>query len=303
MISNKGKFFSVTELGRVFDPIMYQPKFPDTSATNSFITSGKFPAPFMSWPDVVVNNPASNFYGGGNTLRLGRQEHPEFDTSARPSMKASNLLDLFHAGLSRSANSAEQQGAVIRIEGHVNLNTASRDALRALAAGALVMDPLLSKQTSGIHDGSPTMAPPKTPLTLDAPTNTSVIADWIADAIIGSRPYSSTSSLAQAKEADGTSVFGNKMLYPDAEKIEWSDAAAEEVFGRVYESSTVRSRNYRVWVIAQAVAPTTNTISNPEVLAEVRKVFTIFADPGERASDGSIVPSKFKIKVTTTNDF
>lgn len=301
-ISNKGVFYSATELGRIFDPIMYQPKFSSSSATASFLGSAKFPAPYMSWPDVVLNDAASNFYGGGNTLRIGRPEHPAFDTSARPGMNASNLLDLFHTGVSRSAIPAQQQGAVVLIQGHVNVNTASRDALRAMAAGSLVMDPLLSSQTSGNHDGSPTMAPPKTSLTLDAPTN-AIVADRIADAVIRSRPYSSTGFLAHAKEADGTLVFGNKMLYPDPTKVEWNDEAAEEIFARVYESSTVRSRNYRVWVIAQAVAPTTRANSNPEVLAEVRKVSTIFADPGERAADGSIVPAKFKTKVTATNDY
>lgn len=302
MISNKGKFLSVTELGRVFDPVMYQPVFADNTTTNSFITSGKFPAAYMSWPDVVANDPASNFYGGGNTLRIGRPEHPAFDTSTKPSMNASNLLDLFHVGISRSSILAQQQGAVTRIQGHVNINTASRDALRAMAAGSLVMDPLLSNQTSGNHDPSPTMAPPKIARTLDAPTQT-IVADRIADAVIRSRPYSGIGALARAKEADGTFVFGNKTLYSDPSKIEWSDAAAEEVFARVFEGSTVRSRNYRVWIVAQAVAPTISTASNPEVLAEVRKVFTIFADPGERAADGSLVPSKFKSKITASNDF
>ena len=81
---------------------------------------------------------------------------------------------------------------------------------------------------------------------------------------------------------------------PANTRLQWTDAAAEEVFARVYEASTVRSRNFRVWVVGQALAPVaaTSAITNkaPEVLAEVRKVFTLFADPGQRASDGTIDP-------------
>ena len=40
-----------------------------------------------------------------------------------------------------------------------------------------------------------------------------------------------------------------------------------------------------------------------EVLAEVRTVHTLFADPGERATDGSIVPGKFKTTLTSSNEF
>ncbi len=302
IIANRGSFLSATELGRVFDPIMYQPEFSDSATTNSFLTTCKFPAPYMSFPDVALSSPASNFYGGGNTLRIGRPEHPKFDTVTKPGMNAANLLDLFHVGLSRSPTAAQREGPVTRIEGHVNLNTATHDALRAIAAGALVMDPALSRQTSGDHAGSPAMAPQTTPVILDAPMN-SVVADRIADAVIRSRPYASTGALAHAKEADGTLAFGNKKLYSDPSKIEWTDAAAEEVFARVYESGTVRSRNFRVWVVGQAIASATSATSNPEVLAEVRKVFTIFADPGQRAADGSIVTSKLKTTITATNDF
>ena len=75
------------------------------------------------------------------------------------------------------------------------------------------------------------------------------------------------------------------------------------MFGRVYEASTVRSRNFRLWVVGQAVTPTTSSTVAPQVLAESRKVFTVFADPGERESDGSIDPTKFRVKVLHENDF
>ena len=85
--------------------------------------------------------------------------------------------------------------------------------------------------------------------------------------------------------------------------LQWSDAAAEEAFARVYNSSTVRSRNFRVWVVGQAVAPTAATNLSPEVLSEVRRVYTIFADPGDRDTDGSIDRAKFKTSILHENDF
>lgn len=294
-ISNQGRFYSTTELGRVFDPVMHAPTFPSSEETARFRSKGKMPVSSTSWPDVTVNQP-STFYGGGNTLRIGRPEHHAFNLSDKPGLHATLLLDLFHTGRSRSEDSALREGPVIQIKGHVNLNTASRDALRAMAAGALVMDPSLARRTSAEHDK--TMMPPVSPLSLSAATS-AVEADRIADAIIHTRPYSHTAGLALAKDSDGVEVFGNRALYPDKTNIEWTDSAAEEIFARVYEGATVRSRNFRIWVVAQALAPG----AAPVVLSEVRRAFTLFADPGERAADGSIVAGKFKTTITSSNEF
>jgi hypothetical protein len=85
--------------------------------------------------------------------------------------------------------------------------------------------------------------------------------------------------------------------------LQWTDSAAEETFARVFEASTVRSRNFRVWVIGQSVAPAASVSATPEVLAEVRKVFTVFADPGERDSNGLPDPAKFRLRILHENDF
>jgi hypothetical protein len=65
----------------------------------------------------------------------------------------------------------------------------------------------------------------------------------------------------------------------------------------------VRSRNFRIWVVGQSVAPTTEADTSPEVLAETRKAFTVFADPGGRMSDGSPDPAKFRLRILHENDF
>ncbi len=313
-LSNRGRFYSATELGRVFDPIMFLPTY-DSASDSSTLLTGTMPSSRVSWPSVEVGNAASTFYGGGNTLRIGRPEHPNFDQPAKhapasmPGKHAARLLDLFHAGKSRSETQADREGALVRIEGHVNLNTASTDSLRAMAAGLLASDPRLAKRTSVTHS-STTFAPPTTLLSLSAPTLTKE-ADVVAKAIEGGRPFASPSELASVMNSDGKLVFGNPFLYPthtssgtpNITQIQWSDAAAEELFGRVFESSTVRSRNFRVWVIGQAIAPTLATTTTPEILGEMRKSFTIFVDPGVRKTDGSIDMSKFKVTTLNENDF
>ena len=300
-ISNRGRFYSVTELGRVFDPIMHAPVFANSEDTASFRNKGKMPVTCDSWPAVSISQ-AGPFYGGGNTLRIGRPEHPAFYQNGRPGLLATHLLDLFHVGLSRSDNPADREGALAFIAGHVNLNTASRDTLRAMAAGTLVMDPLLARRLDANHLGAPNMAPATTPLCLSA-TGEVCEAGRIADAIIHSRPYTSTAGLALARESNGTAVFGNRALYQEDARIEWTDAAAEEVFARVYEAATVRSRNFRVWIVAQTLSPAGVPGATPVVLAEVRKVHTLFADPGERAADGSIIPGNFTTTIISSNDF
>ncbi|MGD7653055.1 MAG: hypothetical protein ACQCXQ_07560 [Verrucomicrobiales bacterium] len=296
VISNLGRFYSATELGRVFDPVMYKPKLSTSALTDDLVDWGKIPSE-TPWPDAAVGRGHPN-WGGGNTLRIGRPEHPAFDVVGQPGQHAARLLDLFHAGISRSADEDEREGNLVRIQGHVNVNTASRDALRAMAAGSLQMDPGLSRVRSFDHDS--TNMPSVRPLTVVAPED-DIEADRVADAIIRSRPFASPADLAMAEEADGTPVFGNKDVYSNGDVIQWNDSAAEEVFARVYEASTTRSRNFRVWVVGQSVVERTG--GEAEVLAEVGRCFSVFADPGERDEDGAINPDHFNINVQSNNEF
>jgi len=292
-LSNMGRFYSATELGRVYDPLMWE---------NATPTKANLP-----WGDVTSSSISSYDFGGGNTLRIGRPEHPRFDLTSTPGQEACRLLDLFHAGIGCSPVKAKREGPVCQIEGHVNLNTASRDVLRALAIGALMMDPKMSIRTSENQNTTSLMAPPVAPFKL-TPAEINAEANRIADAIVLTRkdkPFISPSSIAEVLGPDGKPVFGNKDLFPDnkGSMVHLSDSATEEIFARVYESSTVRSRNFRIWVIGQTITPTSSTTVKPQVLAEVRRVFTVFADPGERASDGSIDPKKFKLKILHENHF
>ena len=288
LLSNRGRFYSATELGRISDPLLWDVSLP--------------PAPNQPWGDVTTTTLPSADHGGGNTLRIGRLEHPRFSPPHDPGLQATRWLDLFHVGVSRSEDRALREGPVVAIQGHININTASRGALRALAAGPLGMDPRLAVRTSEVHDQTRLMAPPIALITLSPPTITEQ-ADRIADAIIQSRPYAATSNLALAKEGANTYVFGNRAMFPGATKIEWTDAAAEELFARIYEASTVRSRNFRIWVVAQSVAPSSLASGELEVLAEVKKAFTVFVDPGTRAPTGEIKPPNVKLRISHENNF
>ena len=216
--------------------------------------------------------------------------------------RATSLLDLFHAGQPSSSDPSSKTSDLIRIDGHVNVNTASRDALRMLAAGTFVMDPSLSLRLSDSHTAIPVAAPHTKKLQLDAPMSDS-LADTIADAIIANRPFTSPSPMAAATDANGNEVFGNRNQYPQSQNIQWTDAAAEEVFARVYQSTTTRSRNFRVWVIGQAISPTTAMNAGTEVLSEVRKVHTIFIDPGTRTAEGAIIDGNLNIQILSNNEF
>jgi hypothetical protein len=309
-LSNKGRFYSATELGRAYDPLMWVPTYGnladnpgsgtrDTATLNAASTPS-LPTARSSWPDVEMTSPVSRSAGGGNTLRIGRAEHPRFD---EPGLHAAHLLDLFHAGDSTSPDSSRREGDLVSIAGHVNLNTADTDALRALAAGFLKQDPLLSQTTSTNHQTTTLMAPPVAPLKLGSPARAK-IADRIAEAIVLSRPFASAADLASARDRDDKPVFGNREMYSQNSRVEWTDSAAEEVFARVHDASTLRSRNFRIWVIGQAIAPVpAGSTAEPQVLSESRKAFTVFADPGERGADGRIDPANYRPRVIHENDF
>ena len=286
-LSGKSRFYSATELGRVHDPVMWNVAPP--AGAN------------LAWGDIEPDTAPAREYGGGNTLRIGRPEHPRFDLAARPGMEAYHLLDLFHTGRSRATAAALREGPLVRIHGQLNVNTASRDALRTLVVGPLTMDPKMARRTSEDHVVTGLMAPP-VKLFKMSPADINAEAERIADAVILTRkttPFASPASLAEVRDSSGSLVFGNKSLVPDGSTVDRTDSAAEEVFARIYEASTVRSRNYRIWVVGQAVT----SGASPEVLSEVRRVFTVFADPGARASDGRIDPLKFRLTILHENDF
>ena len=123
------------------------------------------------------------------------------------------------------------------------------------------------------------------------------MADAIADGIIQARPFASPSELAHIRDGNGEPLFGNPQLHAPNDNLQWSDPAAEELFARMYQSSGVRSRNFRVWLVGQAIGP------DGKVTAVERRAVTLFVDPGERSHSGSIQTDEQQVRVLHVRDF
>jgi hypothetical protein len=278
VISNAGRLKSLAELGNIYDPAQWN-IVPNSS---------------NQWVQIDSNTVADSHYGGGLTLRIGRREFARFDKNGS---RASDLLDIFGVGTRRET------------QGLINLNTATRETLRALAAGVILnRDPDIKAGT--------------TPLPLNAPTTTDQ-ADKFADAIIAGRntqPFVSTRQLAQLQALDATgkpatdtngnpiAFFGNPQEWdatqptPPDRNWEWNDAGSEDYFSRIFDLTSVRSRNFRVFVSGQYVDPRLNdpvTGKPPKILSSAKKVYHVFIHPS-RAADGTI--SSQKIDITYERD-
>lgn len=326
VISNKGRFFSVTELGHIFDPIMWDPNGGsefDTPQMRDFanIAPGTRPR-------------ASDKFCGGNTLRIGRPEHTRFQANATATApagapvdrrrSATALLDLFHCGIPRSMDPLKRTGDFVRIDGHVNLNTASFDVLRALVAGHLATDPRLkldqSKPEPPLNAPNRLQAPSSQPLSDDADSHPG-LADLVAELIIRNRPYLSPAELpeklrlptseelatrpySRVRELDinqdglvlepGQPILGASRRGSNDRSIEpeWNDAAAEETFARLFNNTTVRSRHFQVVVTGQAIAKTRS--AQTKVLATRARLYHIFLRP-IRDETGTIIRQQTEI--------
>lgn len=233
-ISNAGSYISISELGNIYDPSQWNIS-PDTN---------------NRWLDITPSTSSDANYGGGMTLRIGRPEFTRFD---QPGSRAWQLLDLITVGNR------------VNTRGLVNINTASRDALRILGAAVLL-----------------NRDPDKLPAENLYPPSISTHADRFADAIISARPFLSTAQLSNLKIAGGsTGVFGDPAAWSGAtqsQPTEWSDSGAEEYFAKIYPLATVRSRNFRVFVSGQALDRTGRVVST------VSKVYQIYLNPIRNAT-------------------
>ncbi len=115
IISGAGNLNTITELGFIFDPAQW----------NMSTTGNK-------WTDIDKSASADSKYGGGFSLRIGR---PEFTLFDKDGSRASQLLDIFSAGDPADSSAAGRLATQISTRGKINLNTASLETLRALAAG------------------------------------------------------------------------------------------------------------------------------------------------------------------------
>jgi hypothetical protein len=279
-INNSGSMTNIIELGNIFDPIQWG------DANNPFHSRDT-----SAW--MGLSNSATSFSGacGRNTLRIGRAEHQRFAwikpsaaNNSDPSipnlqMSAAALLDLFCL-----SNQFDEGGKI-------NLNTAPAPVLRALAGGIyLRSDPALFPGSNNFS------IPP-------------AMAEAFAQGVMRFRakyPFYSPSQLAfigtdpiwpNTNTWPTNAVFGNTntislvtnsvntLTNTSLGITEWNDQTAEEWFAKIFKLSTVYSRNFRVYVIAQKA--TTNSSGNfIGVGPVVRKYYNVLMrENGEGAND------------------
>jgi hypothetical protein len=248
--NNSGDYTNICELGNIFDPLQW---VVNGSLGFGAITNGATPS---------INA------GGGQSLRIGRAEHPRFalTTNATPQLtnglRASQLLDIFEVGPTNNSGVSNVPA------GRININTASTNVLRALAAGVF-------------HSTDSALAPDGTNFVV--PTNAvnafiSSVTNYRAR-----QPFFAPSQLTllatntNLSQWPTNAVFGSKTL---AGVTEWSDAASEEWFSKIYPLSTIRSRNFLVYVVGQSI--TTNAPSRIE--SSATNVFQIYMEPIRNSS-------------------
>ena len=251
-LNNTGTFSNICELGNIFDPVQWS--FSSTAVK----PGGSIPA------NAVATGPATR-RGGGNTLRIGRAEHPLFAFTKLgggaypvPNMgrSAAALLDLF------STSDSYDNG------GRINLNTAPAPVLRALAGGVtltndVAMTPsstlaIPNRMTEAFAQGVmryrsiyPFLSPSQlafiaTDYGITNPTTSHWTNTWPKNAVFGN---------TNPTIALDINAPGNDPSWATASNgvTAWNDQAAEEWFSKIYNLSTVQSWNYRTYVVAQLV--------------------------------------------------
>jgi hypothetical protein len=261
-ISNEGEYRSLLELGNIYDPIQWRPRWDaGTETVASVENKWRNLGGNLDDPTAMVSDPQ---YVVPSTLRIGRGEYARFDQIGQ---RASQLIDLFTLETS------------VTTRGRINIKTASREVLRALGAGITISaDPLI--EPADLRGDNKLFGP-----FLENQ------GDLLADAIILSRPFISPAQLSNLKiEQDGirTSFFGNIEMWSEGGPVRWLDTAAEEYFRKLFELTTVRSRNFRVYVSGEALKP------DGTVISRVNRVYQLAFEP-LRGDDGTIESMKKSI--------
>lgn len=218
-ISNRGYYWSLGELGCIFDPAqwenLHRPNDETGSATESLTAT------------------ADEQAGGGLTLAIGSSEMTYFKEQE---MESARLLDQFTISPT----------AFESLKGKVNLNTASEKVLRALFSGYVHSDDRVY--------GSFT----RLPRSENSQKVVSAMVEAILSRR-KQRPFLSLSDIALLETENGIPVFGEKSLYQqpltfddgvDEEEV-WSDYGREELFRKTNHLFATTSRAFRVHTVVQ----------------------------------------------------
>ena len=303
-LSNLGRYFALSELGNVYDPIMY----PSSQEPDDWTQWLDLPEEEAEIGEPGPGNPASA-QGGGNTLRIGRPEHPRL-----AELPARQLLDLLHVGVNGTnlqlpegedfhprthlypptARDAEEAAAHPHAElygehlhaespfelvrGRLNVNTATVGSLRMLLEGVLTADAGYGDE-QGLDERHPIQA--------------------LAKDIYDNAPYLALSQLAEVFSEHPPLFRGDASQNPAEEKAidsplyPVSDAAREEAFARCLNLGQLGSRHFRI-VVAGDYVPRRQSGKSAQ-LATVQKVYEVFLRPIHNHETGELVEVRCEV--------
>jgi len=261
-ISNAGFYSNVCELGNIFDPIQWYDS-GGTGATTGYGNDGG------QWINLTPTAVASNAYGGGTTLRIGRAELGKFawtnvSGQPQPNMQASAaaLLDLFCA----DANTSAALSGRFDDGDQININTAPPRVLRALAAGIILTNDSAMSPSNNYS----------------IPTNA---INAFVQGVTNFRAKYPFYSASQLTFIGTNASWPNTNTWPrDAVFTtntmgitEGNDAAVEEWFSKIYSLSKVQTRNFRIYVQAQLIKTrgTNTNLSNLSFGAVGRRYYDV----------------------------
>lgn len=232
-ISNLGQYFSIGEIGNIFDP--------------------------SQWTNVQssASGPNSNS-GGGYTLAIGRPEYGRFDTEGR---RSAQLIDLFDTRPG-SGNVSESP--------RININTAPREVLRTLFAGVVLeddparppFDPAKAVTVGDVFADAIINTRTQAPLRGLSDLN-----------LVRKNPALARNYTNPTSNPDAEPVFGSTLAYKSGAPTEgWDDAGREELFRKVVNLVTFQGKVFRVVVTGEALDPRGNILGRrtKEIHVEIR---------------------------------
>ncbi len=304
-LSQLGVFHSVTELGHLHDPAMWT--YGPPAGADSVLarqSTQRYDRLRDTWlRGIREDAAASAIWGGGNTLRIGRPEHPRFD---RPGMRASQWLDLFHTGFAGTNLGPVDPAEAARLYRHHDPGDhqpppAAPDPAAATGEPyALLYDPVLHAQgdyqlvhgqlnlntaptrfeietllrgpsaSSDLRLASDHFATPAYDREGDTGILRSALNEAaiprVAEGLMRVRPFYSPSHLAR--------VFSELLERHGALPDHHNDAEAEEPFARLSNATTFSSRHFRIHTAAEVYHRETG-----EVVGRARRVHEVFLRP------------------------
>ncbi len=326
-ISNEGRFFSVTELGNIYDPVMW---IAGPVGKGDSVLTKQSTQLFDEHRDTHLRNlpldaAPGKAWGGGNTLRIGRPEHRLFD---RPGMRASQLLDIFQTGFTGtnlkgvddsdelyenydprdhqpppSAPSSEQsedlpyvliyptglhaEGIYQQKYGHLNINSAPS----AFEIETLLRGPFASSAVLPV-EGDRVEGPENT-----KPIDKQALENGLNDGTDG-KIHKVALGLMTARPFLSPShlarVLSQLMEEHEVLPRQASDAEMEETFARVFNTTTFSSRHFRIFTYGEIVYAKSGVVAGRS-----RRVYEVFLRP---THDGWGGVSDVKLEILSSRE-